>query len=195
MGRLNIRSIHTIFRDYFRIDEAWVSYELPDGEMSGVVRRLSFERGDSCAAVVVDEIAGKAIMVRQFRFPTVAQGPGWILELVAGTLEDGESPESCIRREIEEELGFEAISLSHLRTFYTSPGGSSERVHLFHAVVSAGSRVGPGCGVSEEQEDIEVVEIALTDVPMLLAGSDVLDAKTIIGLSWLAGSPAAGRND
>jgi len=193
MGRFDIRSVRTIFRDYFQIDEARVSYQLPNGEMSGVVRRLSFVRGDSCAAVVVNEVDGTTIMARQFRFPTVAKGPGWILEIVAGTVENGELPEDCIRREIKEELGYEALCLSHLRTFYTSPGGSSERVHLFHAVVSASSRTDSGGGAPEEQEDIEAVEISLAEVPRLLASGSVIDAKTIIGLSWLVSSPV-GRN-
>jgi len=185
MRKLEIDSIRTVFDGYFRIDEARLRYELPDGRMSECSRRLSLERGDSAAAVVVNESSDTAVLARQFRFPTVANGPGWVLELVAGTMEDGESSEQCIRREIAEEYGFEPHTLRPLRTFYTSPGGSSERIHLFHAVIAAATRIGDGGGNPAEQEDIELVEIPLDQVPSLLASGNVVDAKTIIGLSWL----------
>ncbi|MGH3825351.1 MAG: NUDIX domain-containing protein [Pseudonocardiaceae bacterium] len=126
-----------------------------------------------------------AVLARQFRFPTVAQGPGWVLELVAGTVEIDESPEQCIRREIVEEYGYETLTLRRLCTFYTSTGGSSERIHLFEAVIGAATRTGDAGGNGAEQEDIELVEIPLNEVSGLLASGKVVDAKTIIGLSWL----------
>ncbi|MGH3854357.1 MAG: NUDIX domain-containing protein [Pseudonocardiaceae bacterium] len=185
MRKVEIKAVRTLFDGYFRIDEAELRYELPGGRMSDLSRRLSFERGDSAAAVVVNESSTMAVLARQFRFPTVAKGPGWMLELVAGTVEVGESPEQCIRREIVEELGYETLTLRRLCTFYTSPGGSSERIHLFRAVIGAATRIGDGGGNSAEQEDIELVEIPLIEVPELLASGDIVDAKTIIGLSWL----------
>ncbi|MGH3427665.1 MAG: NUDIX domain-containing protein [Pseudonocardiaceae bacterium] len=185
MRKVEIKAVRTLFDDYFRIDEAELRYELPGGRMSDPSRRLSFERGDSTAAVVVNESSAIVLLTRQFRFPTFAKGPGWMLELVAGTVEVDESPEQCIRREIVEELGYETLTLRRLCTFYTSPGGSSERIHLFQAVISAATRIGSGGGNSAEQEDIELVEIPLNEVPALLASGDVVDAKTIIGLSRL----------
>ena len=185
MKKVEIKAVRTLFDGYFRIEEAELRYELPGGGMSDISRRLSFERGDSAAAVVVNESSAMAVLARQFRFPTVAKGPGWMLELVAGTVEVGESPEQCIRREIVEEYGYEALTLRRLCTFYTSPGGSSERIHLFQAVIDAATRTGDTRGNSAEQEDIELVEIPLNEVPKLLASGDIVDAKTIIGLSWL----------
>ncbi|MEO7195195.1 MAG: NUDIX domain-containing protein [Pseudonocardiaceae bacterium] len=185
MRKVEIKGVRTLFDGYFRIDEAELRYELPGGQMSDLSRRLSFERGDSAAAVVVNESSAMAVLARQFRFPTVAKGPGWVLELVAGTVEVNESPEQCIHREIVEEFGYETLTLRPLCTFYTSPGGSSERIHLFQAVISAATRTGDGGGNSAEQEDIELVEIPLNEVPELLASGDVVDAKTIIGLNWL----------
>lgn len=185
MRKVEIRVVRTLFDGYFRIDEAELRYELPGGRMSDLSRRLSFERGDSAAAVVVNESSAMVLLARQFRFPTVSKGPGWVLELVAGTVEVDESPEQCIRREIVEEYGYETSALRRLCTFYTSPGGSSERIHLFQAVVGAATRIGDGGGNSAEQEDIELVEIPLNEVPELLESGEVVDAKTIIGLSWL----------
>ncbi len=185
MKGVEVQAIRTLFDDRFRIIEAIVSYERPGAGKSGPVRRLSLERGDSAAALVFDPERRTVLLTRQFRFPTLEKGPGWILELVAGTIEDGESPESCIRREILEEIGYEALSLEPISTFYTSPGGSSERVHLFHARVDARSKAAAGGGNPSEQEDIAVVEVPVPNVPALLASGDVVDAKTVIGLQWL----------
>jgi ADP-ribose pyrophosphatase len=186
MRMVDVRSVRTRFDGYFKVYEAELTYQLPNGQMSEPVRRLSLERGDSAAAVVVDEGAGTALLARQFRYPAVARGgPGWLLELVAGAVDGDETPQACVRREIEEELGYETLSLHPISTFYTSPGGSSERVHLFHATVSSESRVGPGGGNPAEQEDIELVEIPLAQVPELLESGQVVDAKTLIGLGWL----------
>lgn len=183
MKALDIRSVRTVFDDHFRIDEAEVRYELPDGRMSEPARRMSFERGDSAAAVIVNITSRSVVLVRQFRYPTVAKGPGWLLEVVAGIVELGESPADCIRREMVEEYGYAAEELRPVHTFYTSPGGSSERVHLFYAQVSARSRVGAGGGLRAEQEDIEVVEVPLDRMASLIA--DIEDAKTLIALHWL----------
>jgi ADP-ribose pyrophosphatase len=185
MRKVEIKAVRTLFDGYFRIDEAELSYELAGGRMSDPSRRLSFERGDSAAAVVVNESSATAVLARQFQFPTLAKGPGWMLELVAGTLEAHESPKQCIRREIVEEYGYETLTVRWLCTFYTSPGGSSERIHLFQAVIAAATRTSDAGGNSSEQDYIELVEIPLDEVPELLAGGDVVDAKTLIGLNWL----------
>lgn len=194
MREVHVESLRTIFDSYFRIDEAMLRYQLPDGRMSALVRRLSFERGDSAAAVVVDVGRGAIILTRQFRFPAMANGPGWVLELVAGSVEKGETPEACIRREIVEELGYEVEEIRPVSVFYTSPGGSSERVHLFHITVSSSSKVGPGGGNVAEGEDIELETMPLADVPALLASGQVIDAKTLIGLCWLTNGTAMGAD-
>ncbi|MCK9894009.1 NUDIX domain-containing protein [Frankia sp. AgB32] len=186
MRSVDIMAVRTVFDSYFRVVEAKVRYQLPNGQMSGLVRRLSLERGDSAAAVIVNTVEGTAIVARQFRFPTARTGPGWLLELVAGVIEQGETPEACIRREIFEELGYEVSRVDPISVFYTSPGGSSERVHLFHAEVIAELRTGCGGGLPEEGEDIETLEIPLAHLPKLLDSGEIVDAKTLIGLRWLA---------
>ncbi len=182
---VDVQSIRTIFDDYFRIVEARLTYQRADGTTSEPRRWLSFERGDSAAAVVFDATRSCVILTRQFRYPTLEKGPGWLLEVVAGSIDEGESPEECIRREILEEVGYEVTALGQIATFYASPGGSSERIHLFHAQVDSRAPAGAGGGLASEQEDIEFVVVPLADVPRLLASGEVVDAKTIIGLSWL----------
>lgn len=173
-----------IFDDFFAIDEAWLSYEHFDGTMSPVVRRLSFERGDSVAALLFERDSQSIVLVRQFRYPTYDKGAGWLLETVAGILDDGESPEDAIRREVREETGYRIDELEQISTFFVSPGGSSERIVLYYAEVDETSRVGGSHGVELEGEDIEEVKIPTHRVQRMLSEGEIIDAKTLVALWW-----------
>jgi hypothetical protein len=118
MRKVDMQSRRRLLDDFFKVDEAEVSFERFDGSMTPVVRRLVFERGDSVAAVVFDRDAQRLLLTEQFRFPTLEKGPGWLIEIIAGMIERGEQPEDSIRREIEEELGYRADCIEHVATFY-----------------------------------------------------------------------------
>jgi ADP-ribose pyrophosphatase len=180
-----VHSRRRLLDDFFKVDEAEVSYERSDGTMTPPVRRLVFERGDSVAAVVAHRESGELLFTEQFRFPTLDKGPGWLLEIMAGMIDAGETPEQALRREIEEELGFVVARLEPMATFYVSPGGSSERIFLFYAEVDDDGRVSEGGGVAGEHEDIRVVFLPIAEVRSRLAAAGFADAKTIIGLQWL----------
>ena len=158
---------------------------LIDTDLSEAVRLLSLERGDAVAAVLVDPVARCTVLVRQFRYPVLGMGEGWLEELVAGMVGKGESPEEAVRREILEETGFAVSRLERLCDFYVSPGGSTERVYLFHAEIDLRSRHGPGGGVPAENEDIEVLEIPFEEAFERLDAGEFHDAKTLVGLQWL----------
>jgi ADP-ribose pyrophosphatase len=168
-----------VFDDFLKVDEAEV-------RVGGTVqRRLSLERGDSAAAVIRRREDGAILLTRQFRYPTLEHGPGYLLELPAGVIEDGEDPQVAMRRELVEELGYEADQLVPISSFYVSPGGSSERVHLYYAEVSAADRVGDGGGVPAEGEMIEIVVVSVDELLSMVRDGTIADAKTIIGALWL----------
>jgi ADP-ribose pyrophosphatase len=168
-----------VFDDFLKVDEAEV-------RINGTVqRRLSLERGDSAAALVQRREDGAILLTRQFRYPTLEHGPGYLLELPAGVIEGEEDPEVAMRRELVEELGYEADDLEPISTFYVSPGGSSERVHLYYAEVSTSDRVGDGGGVPSEGEVIEVVAVSVDQFLSMMRDGTIADAKTIIGALWL----------
>jgi ADP-ribose pyrophosphatase len=188
--------------DYFQVDEAHFSHELFSGAMSPVIRRLSFERGDSAAAVVYNRDTERVILVEQFRYPAYGKGPGWLTEAVAGIVRPNEPPEAALRREVREEIGYEIDTLHHIAEFYVSPGGSSERVFLYYAEVIRAGKTGPGGGVRAEGEDIRIVEYSMDALRDDLVLARIQDAKTLIGIMWLlsrrlsdaaAISPRAGR--
>jgi nudix-type nucleoside diphosphatase (YffH/AdpP family) len=188
MSKVVVRSRKRLLDDFFKVDEAHVEYERFDGTMSPPVRQLVFERGDAVAAVVVERESGALLLTEQFRFPTWDKGPGWLLELMAGMVDGDEKPDDALAREIEEELGYRPEHVEPIAHFYVSPGGSSERIFLFYAEVSAGSRVSAGGGLAAEHENIRVVRLARDDARRDLAAGAIVDAKTIIGLQWFFAS-------
>ncbi len=174
-----------LLEDYFRVDEAIVSYERFDGKMNPPVRRLCLERGDSVAAIVFNRDRHNVILVEQFRYPAFKKGEGWIVEVVAGSIPAHETPEAALRREVREEMGYDIDRLHPIATFYVSPGGSSERVMLFYAEVTNAGRLAPGGGLAESGEDIRTVELSLQALRDDLMLARIRDAKTLIGVMWL----------
>jgi nudix-type nucleoside diphosphatase (YffH/AdpP family) len=192
MKPVRIHDKRRILDDFFKVDAATVSYEGFDGRTIGPVRRLSLERGDSVAALVVNRDRNCAILTTQFRYPTLEKGPGWLTEIPAGMVESGETPEACIRREVREESGYEIARLEPIGTFYLSPGGSSERTILYYAEVTDAGRVGPGGGQASEGEDIRVVEVPIDELERDALAGRLADAKTLVAILWLMASRRRG---
>lgn len=184
-----VHSRRRIFEDFFSVDEASISYEGRDGRMIGPLRRLSFERGDSVAALVLKQgPSPKILLVEQFKYPASVHDNGWIVETVAGVLGPGESVEQALGREIEEELGYRATRHVPIAAFYPSPGGSSERVYLFYSEVSESDAVlGEGGGLRSEGEDITPIEYGISDFFDDLDRGVFQDPKIIISGFWLRG--------
>jgi ADP-ribose pyrophosphatase len=191
MRRVEIISRRRIFDDFFKIDEAQLRFVRLDGRMSEPVRRLNFERGDSAAALVVNAARRTVYLTEQFRYPTLEKAGGWLIEIMAGSVEPGEAPDDCVRREILEELGIETDAVEPIAKFFVSPGGTSERIMLFCAVVTDAARVGAGGGVASEGEDIRVLEWPVDDFLDRLRSGALNDAKTIVAGYWLAENLAA----
>jgi len=169
---------------FFKIDKAVLQHEKFDGEMSQEITRLNFERGDSVAILLYDEEKDSVLLINQFRYPAyVNEGPGWILEIVAGIVEEGQDAVSIARKELLEEAGYEVDDLKFISKFYVSPGGTSERIHLYLGL--AHRKVGSGGGLTSEHEDIQVVEMTLDEAMRMVETGEICDAKTIIALQWL----------
>jgi len=185
MKKVNVEQKKRIFDDFFKIDEVHLQHERFDGSMSPTLRRLNFERGDGVAALVFNVDTDKIILTNQFRYPAYTRGEGWIIEVVAGMLENDMTPEDAIKKEILEEIGYEVESLNFMSSFFVSPGGTSERIHMFYAVVNNSTKVNEGGGLEEENEDIQIVEYDLEQAIHMAQTGAIMDAKTLYGLLWL----------
>ena len=145
------------------------------GKIFDVVRRDGLEIVEHGPAVTIVPVSdGHVTLVRQQRPAT--GGP--LLELPAGALEEGESPLDGARRELREETGLHGGEWVEVATFFSSPGYTDEKIHLFIAI---GLDEGPAS--PEVSEDIELVRVPLDQVPSLVEEID--DGKTLVGLLLL----------
>lgn len=153
--------------------------------MGAQITRLVLERGDSVAVLPHDPVAGVVLLCEQFRAPTVAGGPGWLVEIPAGVMEEGETSETCVRRETLEETGHEVDALTLIATVYPSPGGSSERVHVFCGQILLRPDAPDTAGVAKEGENIRILRVLVEDALAMVRDGEIQDAKTVIALQWL----------
>lgn len=181
-----IKKQRRILDDFFKVDRAVLQHEKFDGTMSEDIVRLNLVRGEASAALLYNPKKDKIILVKQFRYPvyTRENNNAWTLEIVAGMIENNDSPQATIQREILEETGYETDNLEAVSSFYTSPGGSDEIIYLFYAEVSESHRIARGGGATDEDENIEVVEMPRQRAFELLENGKIVDAKSIIALLW-----------
>ncbi len=142
---------------------------LPNG---GTSQREIVEHGASVVVVPIDD-QGRAILVRQYRKPPEMA----LLEAPAGGLEEGETPEEGVRRELQEEIGYVPGRLQEMAGFWMAPGFCTEYMHAFIATDLTESTLPP-----DEDENIEVVPVPLSQTPELIRSGDIQDAKSIAAL-------------
>jgi len=172
-----------VFDNFFKIKKAKIKHEL-FGSSSITIERFCFERGDSVAIVIYEKDTDSFLFTNQFRYPTIKEKNGWILELVAGSLELEEDAGKRVKMEVEEEIGYKVHEVEFIKSFFVSPGGTSERILLFYSEVESKNKVFEGGGSKYENEDIQLVKIKMNDVKEWLRKNQFRDAKTIIGLQW-----------
>jgi ADP-ribose pyrophosphatase len=148
-----------------RVDEV----EAADGHRS--TREVVEHRG---AVGIVCVHGGEIVLVRQYRHATGEE----LLEIPAGKLDPGEEPESTAYRELIEEVGLRANALEQLATYYTTPGFTNERFHLYLA-----TDVSEEQGSTDPGEVIEVVRRPVSSVRDLITSGEIRDAKTLLGLA------------
>lgn len=137
------------------------------------------------SVVIIPRLSnGRILLVRQFRY--AARKHLW--ELVAGTMEPGESVIRAARRELLEETGFRARSVKRILSFYSSPGFLTEQMHLVEA-----SDLSRAAAEPEADERIEVGEFTRSQIDKLLREKKIVDGKTLTGLLWARWNRETGK--
>jgi nudix-type nucleoside diphosphatase (YffH/AdpP family) len=169
-------TLKTTSFDYLRRDGDWQCQN-----------RETYDRGNGAVLLLFNAQRGTVVLTRQFRFPAYVNGcaDGMLVEACAGLL-DGDDPQACIRREAEEETGFVVRAPKKVFEAYMSPGSVTEKLHFFVAEYDDADRVSAGGGHAAEGEDIEVIEMALTDALQQVAAGTIQDGKTIMLLQHAA---------
>ncbi|MDX1684290.1 MAG: NUDIX domain-containing protein [Saprospiraceae bacterium] len=172
-----------IHRGFFDLAKVRVEHSTYDQEVM-VKEHEILETGDSVALVLYEKDTGTLLFTEQFRPAITVHDNDWLLEIVAGRIEEGESPKKTIRREAEEEIGYRLDNLQSIGTFYMSPGTSDERIHIYYAEVNSEDRIHQGGGSTQEDEDIRLVKLNADQIKEMLISRQIIDAKTMIGLQW-----------
>lgn len=172
-----------IFNEFFRVEKARVAWERWDGRMGEEAARYVVRRGDSVGILPVCDDGGDVVLVRQFRYPACGKGSdGYLWEIPAGMLDEGENHEGAARRELIEEVGVAPEKLRYLLSFFLSPGAFDEKFHLFFASIPKGSSIGRVGGNPHEQEDLLIGKFEKKRLFGMISNGEIVDAKTIASI-------------
>ncbi|MDP1770923.1 MAG: NUDIX domain-containing protein [Methylobacter sp.] len=176
-----------VYQGFFRVEKYRLKHTLFGGGWSAEITRELFMRGSCVAVLLYDPDADKVVLIEQFRTAAAILHPdrAWLVEIVAGAIEEGESAEEVAYRESLEEAGCEIEQLMVINEFYTTPGAFSEWITLFCGKVDS-TQVGGIHGLDHEDEDILVRAVDFNEVYLMLENGEIESAIPIIAIQWLA---------
>jgi len=160
--------------DYHREDGSWETQE-----------REAYDRGNGAAILLYNKKKRTVVLTCQFRMPTYVNGNanGMMIEVCAGLL-DGNDPEDCIKKEVEEETGYQIDNVQKVFESYMSPGSVTEILHFFIGAYEEKMKIGEGGGADDETENIEVLEYSFMEAMDMIKTGEIRDAKTILLLQY-----------
>ena len=176
-----------VHNGFFKIKEFQLKHSLYKGGWSQPITRELFHRGNCVAVLLYDPVRDEVVIIEQFRIGALQMPKpeqAWLLEIVAGAIEPGETAEDVAYRESIEEAGCEIQQLTKINDFFTSPGGTSELLSLFYGKVDT-THIGGLHGLEHEDEDISVTAMKFDEVYQLLLDGKILSAIPIIAIQWL----------
>ncbi len=177
----------TGYSGFYRIEQLQLQHRMFSGCMGPQITRELFVRPDASCVLPYDAQADKVVLLEQFRVGALDKSDNpWLLEVVAGLIDKGETPEQTARREAMEEAGLEFASLQPVLEYYPSPGGSNEYVHLFVGMCDSQGVHGRVRGMVSEGEDIRARVLSFAQAWQLLLQGRINNAAGIICLQWLA---------
>lgn len=182
--RVRIKEIKVLSNDWYELNKITFDYLRNDGIWQ-TQSRESYERGSGATVFMYNKSTQNIILIRQFRMPTLMNGneTGLLIETCAGLL-DEDDPETCIKKEIEEETGYKLDKVTKIFEAFMTPGAVTEKLYYFIAEYTDDMKVNAGGGLDEEQEDIEVLEMPFSEAVKLLNNGEIKDAKTILLLQY-----------
>lgn len=182
---VKVEKRETVFQGFFRMDKLWLTHPRFDGRDMPVFTRELFIRGDATCVLPYDPERDEVVLLEQFRLGAMDRGQSpWLLELVAGMNEAGETPEDVAQREGQEEAGLTFSSLEKICNYLVSPGGTTELIHLYCGRISTES-AGGLFGVEHEHEDIRAHVVSADEAIAMIADGRINNAAAIITLQWL----------
>ena len=182
--KIQILESEILSDNWYVLRKITYNYLKKDGQWEKQIRE-AYDRGNGATILLYNKNSKTVILTRQFRLPTYVNGneTGMMIEACAGLL-DKDNVEECIRRETEEETGYQISAVEKLFEVYMSPGSVTEIVHFFAAEYTKDMKINDGGGIQEEQENIEVLELNFDQAYNMIASGEIKDAKTIMLLQY-----------
>ncbi len=196
---LTIIKQENLYDGFFKLKKICFKHKLFAGGESGIVEREILERGNAVAVIAYDPILDRLVMVEQLRIgayvPDSERSP-WLLEFIAGMVEEGEDFVEVARRESQEEAGIHFNRLRYVLSFWVSPGGMTERIHLFVAQVDSAQVQNTSIhGLQSEHEDIRVHVLGRQQAYQMLQNGEIDNGIAVAGLQWLQLNYLMLKND
>ncbi|MBG3130445.1 ADP-ribose diphosphatase [Proteus mirabilis] len=186
-GREDVKLLNQrdLYKGFFRMTEYHFKHRLFEGGWSEEVKREVFERGNAGVLLAYDPKRDEVVLIEQIRIPAyeTSETP-WLLEVIAGMVEQGESPEDVVRREAQEEAGVIVGRCEPIVSYLSSPGGTSERMHVYVGEVDATTAKGIH-GLACENEDIRVHVVSREQAYLWVEEGVIDNAASVIALQWL----------
>ncbi|MTD38494.1 ADP-ribose diphosphatase [Erwinia sp. CPCC 100877] len=175
----------TVYSGFFSLKRYRFRHRLFNGGMSEEIKREIFERGHAVVLLPYDPVRDEVVLIEQIRIAAydTSDSP-WLLELVAGMIEEGESHEEVARREAQEEAALNVGQVRPVISYLASPGGTSERLSVLVGEVDASTAKGVH-GLAEENEDIRVHVVSREQAYQWVNEGVIDNAASIIALQWL----------
>ncbi|MBB5623824.1 nudix-type nucleoside diphosphatase (YffH/AdpP family) [Pedobacter cryoconitis] len=183
----NIKIINTelLSDNWYTLKKITYQYSLKDGTVQ-TQDREAYDRGNGAVILLYNKEQQTVILTRQFRLPTYINGneSGLLIEACAGLL-DKDNAEDCIKRETEEETGYQVTEVRKIFEAYMSPGSVTEILYFFIAAYTKDMKIHEGGGLAHEQENIEVLELSIDQAMAMVANGEIKDGKTIMLLQYV----------
>lgn len=175
-----------LYDGFFKMVKYHFKHKLFQGGWSDVIQREVFERGHAVAVLPYDPVLKEFVMIEQVRIGALATSTSpWLLEVVAGIIDPDEEPEEVCYREAKEEAGIELTKLNKALSYLASPGGTTERLHIYVGKVDASQARGVH-GLDYESEDILVHRVPEEQALKWANEGKVENSATLIALQWFA---------
>lgn len=182
MQNENVKILKTelLSENWYKLSKITFDFRNRDGDWQ-VQEREAYDRGNGATILLINKSKKSVILTRQFRIPTYLNGnpSGMLIESCAGLLEKDNALD-CIKKETEEETGFQISKVEKIFEAYMSPGSVTEILHFFIAEYDDSMKIGAGGGLDLEQEEIGVLEIPFDTALNMIEQGEIKDAKTIM---------------
>jgi ADP-ribose pyrophosphatase len=182
---VEIQKREEVYGGFFKMIRFSLRHKLFSGGWSKPFQRELLERGNCVGVLLYDPVHKLVGLVEQFRIGALGQKDGpWLFEVVAGMVGPDESLEAVACREVSEEAGIDNLKLQSICDYWVTPGGSSERMHLYCALTDL-TDCGGNFGLDLESEDILFHVLPKNEAFSWLDQGHCNNAATIICLMWL----------